>query len=96
MLVRIKSLLSSGPLWVPLASGTAVRLSPGQVAHELPAVEVQDNQSVDSLVGGGMIEILPVAGAGGKRSRRAGPDAKTAGQTKPADAEPGGEGGPDE
>jgi hypothetical protein len=86
MTIRIKSLLSSGPLWVPLTSGTELRLAPGQVSQEMPGTEVQENQAVDSLVGRGMIEILSGPEAGGGRAKRAETAPKTTGPAKPAEA----------
>ncbi|MCG2622435.1 hypothetical protein LVY72_10975 [Arthrobacter sp. I2-34] len=71
MPVRIKSLLTSGPLWVPLTSGTSLRLSPGQLSPETADVEVQGNQAVDSLVGRGIIQVLavPKTAAAAKKTR---------------------------
>lgn len=49
MAVRIRSLLVTGPLLVPLSSGGSVRLSPGEVTDELADVEVTNNAKVDKL-----------------------------------------------
>jgi hypothetical protein len=49
MAVRIRSLLVSGPLLVPLSGGGTLRLSPGEVTDELPDVEVANNAKVDLL-----------------------------------------------
>jgi hypothetical protein len=47
----------SGPVLVPLSSGTTMRLSPGQVSGEMPDVEVADNAKVDKLRRHGLIDI---------------------------------------
>lgn len=57
MAIRIKSLLVSGPVVVPLNSGVTVRLSPGQSSRELDDVEVAENPKVDKLAGRGVIEV---------------------------------------
>ena len=57
MAVKIKNLVLSAPVSVPLSSGRTVRLSPGQVSEELPDVEVQDNAKVDKLLRQRLIEI---------------------------------------
>ena len=57
MAVRIRSLTISGPVLVPLSSGTTVRLSPGQVSDEMPDVEVVDNAKVDKLRRQRLIDI---------------------------------------
>jgi len=59
MAVKIKNLVLSAPLSVPLSSGRTVRLSPGQVSEELPDVEVQDNAKVDKLLRQRLIDIEP-------------------------------------
>jgi hypothetical protein len=56
--VRIRSLLATGPLLVPLNSGGTVRLSPGGLSGELPEVEVADNPRVTDLLAGRAIEIV--------------------------------------
>jgi hypothetical protein len=61
MAIRIKSLLVSGPVMVPLNSGLTVRLSPGQSSAELADVEVADNPKVDKLLGRGAIEVEAVS-----------------------------------
>lgn len=61
MAIRIKSLLVSGPVMVPLNSGLTVRLSPGQTSAELADVEAADNPKVDKLRGRGAIEVEPVS-----------------------------------
>jgi len=60
MAIRIKSLLVTGPVMVPLNSGVTVRLSPGQSSAELADVEVADNPKVDKLLGRGVIEVETV------------------------------------
>jgi len=57
MAVKIKSLRVSGPVLVPLTTGTTLRLSPGQVSPELADVEVADNAKVDKLLQQGVIEV---------------------------------------
>jgi hypothetical protein len=57
MAIRIKSLLVSGPVVIPLNSGATVRLSPGQTSDELPDVEVTDSQKVAKLTGRGVIAV---------------------------------------
>jgi hypothetical protein len=57
MPVTIRSLVHSRPLVVPLTTGTALRLSPGQSSGELPDIEVQDNPKIDKLSGLGLIEV---------------------------------------
>jgi hypothetical protein len=57
MAVRIRSLLVSGPLLVPLSSGGTLRLSPGQVTDELPDVEVANNAKVDLLRAQRLIDV---------------------------------------
>ncbi|MFD4631514.1 hypothetical protein ACFVYR_25795 [Streptomyces sp. NPDC058284] len=49
MAVRIRSLLPSVPVVVELASGSAVRLSPGEVSRELPDAEVAGSAKVEKL-----------------------------------------------
>lgn len=62
MTSRIRSLLPTAPVVVPLASGRAVRLSPGQVSDELPDAEVADNEKVAKLLGQRVIEVERVGG----------------------------------
>jgi hypothetical protein len=59
MSVRIRSLLTSGPITVPLNSGRNVRLSPGRWSAELRDAEVADNAKVDKLRLRGDIEVEP-------------------------------------
>lgn len=62
MAVRIRSLLVSGPLMVPLSGGGSVRLSPGEVTGELSDVEVMDNAKVDKLRERRLIQVEQVDG----------------------------------
>ncbi|MFI6644022.1 hypothetical protein [Streptomyces sp. NPDC050504] len=57
MTSRIRSLLPSAPVVVPLASGRTVRLSPGQLSDELPDAEVVDSPKVAKLLGQRAIEV---------------------------------------
>lgn len=82
MAVRIRSLLISGPLMVPLSDGGSVRLSPGEVTGELPDVEVMDNAKVDKLLERRLIDVEQVD------EEPPEPDAESA-----ADEEPGPEAG---
>ena len=81
MTVRITSLVSSGPLWIPLASGEQLRLAPGQTSGDQPDVEVQDNSSVASLVSRGLIDVVTVVGG---RRGRAGKNAGAAAEAEEA------------
>lgn len=60
MAVRIRSLLVSGPIVVPLSTGRNVRLSPGQSSAHLHDVEVTGNAKVDKLRRQGAIEVESV------------------------------------
>jgi len=60
MAVRIRSLLVSGPLMVPLSSGGSVYLSPGEVTGELPDVDVMNNAKVDKLRTRRLIDVEQV------------------------------------
>lgn len=57
MTVRIRSLLVSGPLLVPLSSGTTVRLSPGQVTDELADAEITNNAKIEKLRAQQVIDV---------------------------------------
>lgn len=57
MPVTLTNRMLSGPLIVPLSSGAAVRLSPGQTSPELPDVEAEANAALDKLVGRGWVEV---------------------------------------
>jgi hypothetical protein len=60
MAVRIRSLLVSGPILVPLSTGRTVRLSPGQESDELPDVEVAGSDKVEKLRRQGLIHVETV------------------------------------
>jgi hypothetical protein len=60
MAVRIRSLLVSGPLMVPLSGGGSVYLSPGEVTGELPDVDVTNNVKVDKLRARRLIDVEQV------------------------------------
>jgi hypothetical protein len=66
MAVRIRSLITSAPITVPLASGTTVRLSPGQVSPELPDAEVAENTKVATLRDRGLISVETLSKSGPK------------------------------
>jgi hypothetical protein len=68
MPVKITSLLTSRPIIVPLTSGTAVRLSPGQTSEELGDVEVENNPKVDKLQQQRVIAVENVEGGGSESS----------------------------
>jgi hypothetical protein len=84
MTVIIKSLLTSGPVVVPLATGGAVRLSPGQVSPELPDAAVAENAKVDKLLRLGVIGVDTVDPADQAESTTA-PADQAESTTAPAD-----------
>lgn len=61
MALRIRSLLTTGPILVPLSSGRTVRLSPGQQSDELSDTEVAGNNTVDKMRRRGLIDVTTVA-----------------------------------
>jgi hypothetical protein len=63
MAVRIRSLVNSTPVLVPLSTGTTLRLSPGQVSDLLPDVEVANNPKVEKLRRQGQIDVESAAPA---------------------------------
>jgi hypothetical protein len=68
MVVRIRNLLTAGPLLVPLNSGATVRLSPGQLSDDLHEVEVIGNEKIDKLRRQRVLDVVEVkaqADAGG-------------------------------
>ena len=69
MSVRLKNLRASGPLHVPLTSGESVRVSPQQSSEEIPESEVLNNPKITRLVDEGVLEIVPTAGGGTRRTR---------------------------
>jgi hypothetical protein len=73
MPVKIKNLLTSRPLWIPLTTGATVRISPGQVSAELSDVEVANNTKVDKLSEQGMIEIVATGEPGDESGEAADP-----------------------
>jgi hypothetical protein len=56
--IKIKSLDTSRPVLVPLSTGRAVRLSPGQLSGEMPDVEVANNAKVEKLQRQGLIAVV--------------------------------------
>jgi hypothetical protein len=60
MAVRIRSLLVSGPILVPLSTGRTVRLSPGQESDEVHDVEVAGSDKVEKLRRRGLIHLESV------------------------------------
>lgn len=57
MATKLRSLLVTGPVTVPLSSGATVRLSPGEVSEELPDAEVANNSRIEGLRQRGVIEV---------------------------------------
>ncbi|SRR6266704_1680188 len=70
MPVKIKSLLISRPIVVPLTTGATLRLSPGETSAELPDVEIKNNAKVDKLQAQGAIEIETASKATAKRAEK--------------------------
>ena len=60
MAFRIRSLSPSVPVVVPLASGRALRLSPGQVSQELSEAEISGSAKVEKLRAQHVIEVEAV------------------------------------
>lgn len=91
MAVRIRSLAVSGPVVVPLSTGEAVRLSPGQATDELPAVTVANNAKVEKLQQRGLIEVEtleePAAEAKPASKARSGKAARPS-ESEPSKSEP--------
>jgi hypothetical protein len=83
MAVRIRSLVTSGPVLVPLSAGSTVRLSPGQVSDDMPDIEVVNNAKVDKLRGQGLIDVETVDESGAPAEPPDQPHAEAA--TEPAD-----------
>jgi len=71
MAVKIRNMATSGPVVVPLSSGTTLRLAPGQVSDDLPDVEVANNAKVDKLQRQGVIDVAKAkkSEAGARRTR---------------------------
>jgi hypothetical protein len=76
MPLRIKNLLTSRPVVVPLNTGAALRLSPGQLSDELPDVEAKDNARVDRLRQQGVIEVVGAEEEDGQPEAEAGTPGK--------------------
>jgi hypothetical protein len=58
MAVKIRSLVTSGPVLVPLSTGRTIRLSPGQLSDEMPDVEVANNAKVEKLQRESLIAVV--------------------------------------
>jgi hypothetical protein len=71
MAVRITSLVASGPITVPLASGATLWLTPGEVSPELPDVETSGSARVAALEERGLISVEPVRAARAKPGSKA-------------------------
>jgi hypothetical protein len=82
MAITIRSLLTSGPVWVPLTTGSSVRLSPGQTSGELPDVVMAGNAQADRLRELGVIDVETVTEA----AEDAPPAAEPAAATEPVRA----------
>lgn len=92
MAVRIRSLVTSGLVLVPLSSGTTVRLSPGQVSDDLPEVEVANNAKVGKLQRQGMIDVATAKESQANADPAGQPAAELA--EEPADQPEEAQGGP--
>ena len=68
MAIKIKSLLTSGPVWVPLTTGNSVRLSPGEISAELPDVALASNDAADKLRRLGVIDVETIEAAAEKKT----------------------------
>jgi hypothetical protein len=90
MAVRIRSLLVSGPLVVPLSSGVSVRLSPGAATDELADVEVANNAKIDELQELRLIDLELVA----EESPEQAPEPVPEEPPEPAQQRPAGEEAP--
>jgi len=89
MAVRIRSLITSGPVLVPLSTGATVRLSPGQVTDDLPDVEVANNAKVEKLRRQGLIGVETVVQPGAEPAADRGDlPAEPADQPEDAPGEP--------
>jgi hypothetical protein len=100
----LTSTVSSGPLLVPLTSGTVVRLSPGQVSEQLDDVEVVNQPRIEKLAQRGLLRLqrvdVPPAetptdaadrGAGRRRGRKEQADDRRADEGR-RDGDPGADG----
>ncbi|WP_435592826.1 hypothetical protein [Nocardia sp. bgisy118] len=63
MVVTITNLQATGPLTIPLASGRAVRLGPGERSPALPDADVIGNAKVDKLRSQRLIDVAAVSDA---------------------------------
>jgi hypothetical protein len=75
MPITLTSLMVSGPLLVPLASGGTVRLSPGQTSGELPDVDAGNNPMLDKLLQRGMVELRRTTKPATRSGKQASPPA---------------------
>ena len=66
MPLTITSLLSTGPITIPLTGGGSVRLAPGETTAPLADADVVDNPTVDKLTAWGVIDVRPVTKAAGR------------------------------
>ncbi|MEU6797696.1 hypothetical protein ABZ907_38890 [Nonomuraea wenchangensis] len=88
MAVRIRSLLVSRPVMVPLVSGSTVRLSPGQLSDELHDVEVTDNAKIAKLRDLGAIDVEDVTEPEAENKPRS--RSRARGGARPGGKEPSG------
>ena len=84
MVVRIKSLLTTGPLIVPLSSGGTVRLSPGQFSDDLHEVEVTGNAKLEKLLRQRVVDVVTVGAATRETVTEEAPKAAAEGASKTA------------
>jgi hypothetical protein len=61
--------LTSSPVLIDLASGDALRLSPGETSESLAEVEVEGSRKAAKLVGRGVIAVHRQTSAQGKAKR---------------------------
>jgi hypothetical protein len=90
MPVTLTNLQRRGPLLVPLASGTTLRLSPGQTSAELPDVDVQHNPMIDKLRRQGLVEVTSAQAAAETAPAEKAPDEKAPDEKAPAEKAPAG------
>ena len=74
MPVKISNLLASGPVLVPLNTGTTLHLSPGETSQELPDVEVADNAKIEKLLARGVINVERLEDSAAPADETAEPD----------------------
>jgi len=77
--------LSSTPVFIPLNSGTNLRLSPGEVADQIPDVELQGNSKIEKLLSQRTIAVEKPTGSekSTKSEKRAESEEKSAVVTTP-------------